>query len=81
MPPNGPRNSIFNLRLNSILIFKQLYSDGPMVQWFACLVFTAMIVAQILVGVVKLHNDKHYTKVPRVNSTCHPSEVGKWVPV
>ena len=25
-------------------------------------------------------NDKHYT-LPCVNPTCHPSEVGKWVPV
>ena len=29
----------------------------------------------------EFHNDKHYTLVPSVNPTCHPSEVGKWVPV
>ena len=29
----------------------------------------------------EFHNDKHYTLVPSVNQTCHPSEVGKWVPV
>ena len=29
----------------------------------------------------EFHNDKHYTLVPSVNPTCHPSEVCKWVPV
>ena len=29
----------------------------------------------------EFHKDKHYTLVPSVNPTCHPSEVGKWVPV
>ena len=29
----------------------------------------------------EFHDDKHYTLVPSVNTTCHPSEVSKWVPV
>ena len=29
----------------------------------------------------EFHNDKHYPLVPHVNPTCHPSELGKWVPV
>ena len=29
----------------------------------------------------EFHNDKHCTSVSSVNPTCHPSEVGKWVPV
>ena len=29
----------------------------------------------------EFHNDKHYTLVRSVNPTCHPSEVGKWVPL
>ena len=31
-----------------------------------------------LSGVEKFHSDKHYTKVPSINPTCHPSEAGRW---